>query len=61
MVRNKLLGLKHLHGGGAGVVAVVEPFLDARTVVGHAGAEADGGFHNVQRYRTPEEARNCDI
>lgn len=59
-VGDKFLGVEHLHGGGAGVVAVVEPALDARTIVGDSGAEADGGFHDVERYWAPEEAWNRD-
>jgi len=33
--------LEKLHGCGAGVVAGVEPALDAGAVVGDPGAEAD--------------------
>ena len=53
--------MEELHGGGAGVVAVIEPALDAGAVVGDAGAEANRGFHDVERYRTPEEARHRDV
>lgn len=53
--------MKNLHGGGTRVVAVVEPALDAGTVVGNAGGEADGGFHDVEGYRAAEEAGNGDV
>ena len=52
--------MENLHGGGTGVVAVVEPALDAGTVVGNAGAEADRGFHDVEGDRAAEEAGNGD-
>ena len=48
--------MENLHGGETGVVAVVEPTLDARAVVGNAGGEADRGFHDVEGYGATEEA-----
>ena len=48
--------MENLHGGGTGVVVVVEPTLDARAVVGNAGGEADGGFHDVDGYGATKEA-----
>ena len=53
--------MENLHGGGTGVVAVVEPALDAGAVVGNAGGEADGGFHDVEGYGAAEEAGNGDV
>lgn len=47
-VRDDFLAVEDLHGGGAGVVAVVEPALDAGAVVGNSGAEAYRGFHDVE-------------
>lgn len=46
-IRGKVLAWEGLHGGGAGVVAVVEPFLDAGTVVGHSRAETHWRLHHV--------------
>ena len=50
--------MKNLHGGGTGVVTVVEPTLDARAVVGNAGGEVDREFHDVERYGATEEAES---
>lgn len=47
-VGDEVGGGEDLHGGGASVVAGVEPLLDARPIVGDAGAERDGRFHDVQ-------------
>lgn len=47
VVWGEVLGLEGLHRGRTRVVAVVEPGLDAGSVVGHARAEADRGFHHV--------------
>lgn len=58
MIGDEVLVGEDLHGGGAGVVAAVKPPLDAAAVVGDAGAEADGGFHHVERDGTPEVTRN---
>jgi len=52
--------LEELHGCGAGVVAGVEPALDAGAVVGDSGAEAHRGFHNIKRNRALEESGNVD-
>ena len=59
-VRNEVLSLEELHGGGAGVVAGVEPALDAGAVVGDSGAEAHRGFHHVEGDWAPEVAGNTD-
>lgn len=56
-VGNQLLALKYLHGCRASVIAVVEPPLYASAVVGDSGAQTNGGFHHVQRYRAAEKAR----
>ncbi|KAK2989252.1 hypothetical protein RJ640_002076 [Escallonia rubra] len=40
-------GLEDLHGGGARIVAGVEPRGDAGAVVGDAGAEAHRRLHHV--------------
>lgn len=47
VVGDELFGAQELHGGRAGVVAGVEPALDAAAVVGDAGAQTHGGFHHV--------------
>ena len=60
VVRGEVLGLEGLHRGWAGVVAVVEPGLDAGSVVGHARAETDWGFHDIKRDGAFEEAWDCD-
>lgn len=49
-----------LDGCGTGVVAGVEPALDAGAVVGDSGAEADRGFHEIKRNRAREESGNVD-
>lgn len=53
--------MEKLHGCGAGVVAGVEPALDAGAVVGNAGGEADRGFHDIEGYGAAEEAGNRDV
>ena len=58
-VGDEVFGMEELHGGGAGVVAGVEPALDAGAVVGDSGAEADRGFHDVERDGALEEAGNA--
>ncbi|KAL4310305.1 hypothetical protein GQ457_01G028840 [Hibiscus cannabinus] len=50
-VRDEILGWKNLHGGGTRVVAGFEPLLDAGTVVGNAGTEANRRFHQVKEQR----------
>lgn len=47
VVGDEVLRLEDLHRGRTRVVTAVEPPLDARPVVGHAGAEAHRGFHHV--------------
>lgn len=59
VVGDEFFGVQQLHGGGAGVVAGVEPALDAAPVVGDAGAQADGGFHDVERDGAAEIGGHC--
>lgn len=60
MVGHKVLTVEHLHSGRTSVVAVVEPPLNARAIIGDAGAETHRGLHDVQRYRATEKAGNCN-
>ena len=53
-VGHKVFGLEELHG----VVASIEPALDVGAVIGDSGAEADRGFHDVERDMALEEAGN---
>lgn len=57
-VGDEVGGGEDLHGGGTSVVAGVEPRLDAGPIIGDAGAERDGRFHDVQRDWASEEARH---
>lgn len=59
-IGNEVVGVKELHGGGTSVVAGVEPALDAGAVVGDAGGETDGRFHEVERNWTAEVRGNSD-
>lgn len=61
VVGDEFFGVEQLHGGGAGVVAGVEPALDAAPVVGDAGAQADRGFHDVQRDGAAEIGGHCYV
>lgn len=56
VVRDQILTVKNLHGGRTGVVAAVQPPLDAAPVVRNPGAQAHRGFHHVQRDGAPEKA-----
>jgi len=58
-IGNEVFGWEELHGGRAGVVAVVEPALDVEAVVGEFGAEVHRGFHDVEGDRALEKARNA--
>lgn len=60
VVGHEILALQDLHGGRTSVVAVVEPPLDTGAIIGDAGAETDGGLHDVQRDGTSEKAGNRD-
>ena len=60
VVGHKVLTVQHLHGGRTSVVAVVEPPLNTRPIIGDAGGETHRRLHHVQRYRTPEKAGNCN-
>lgn len=48
-------------GEGASEVAVVEPGLDASAVVGDAGGEGDGIFHQIEGDRAAEMAGNGEV
>lgn len=48
-------------GGGGGVVACEEPFLDAFSVVGYAGGDGDGIFHELHGDRTKKITRYFDF
>lgn len=61
VVGGEVCGGEELHGGGAGVVAGVEPALDAGAVVGDAGGEADGGFHDVEGDGAAEMRGHCEV
>lgn len=60
-VWDQIFVVENLHRGGAGVISGVEPPLDAGAVVGDARAEADRRFHEVKRYWTSEESRDCNV
>lgn len=53
--------MEDLHGGRTGIVAGVEPFLDAGAIVRDAGAEAYGRLHHVHGDWALEEAWNGKV
>ena len=60
-IGDEFLGREDLHGSRTRVVTIIEPALDAGSVVCYAGAQAHRRFHDVERYRAPEQARNSDV
>lgn len=59
-IGNEILGEKELHSSRTGIVAGVEPALDAGAVVGDAGGQTDGRFHEVERNWATEVSGNSD-
>lgn len=59
-IGNEVVVVEDLHGGGASIMAGVEPALDAGAVVGDTGGQTDGRLHEVERYWATEVSGNSD-